>query len=251
MSSVSREIFRRFTSGRGSSVRMLWRRSASLMRTTRRSSAIATIIFRMFSACCCWSVRIEMRPSLVTPSTSRATSAPNSVSISSAVSAVAATAVLILAGASLNVSGRQGEAAVLAVVGGLFAVAAGALNENWKLSAPAGVAAVLATLDAARFDIRDAQLPFEFGGLLLIAIGGFVGRIAYNNFTDALHHQLEEMESLVTQLEEKQRVFVAATSEAESPVKSGDVGALTSSIAGQMGAAFACFYLASADGKQF
>ncbi len=164
---------------------------------------------------------------------------------------LAATAVLILAGASLNVSGRQGEAAVLAVVGGLFAVAAGALNENWKLSAPAGAAAVLATLDAARFDIRDAQLPFEFGGLLLIAIGGFVGRIAYNNFTDALHHQLEEMESLVTQLEEKQRVFVAATSEAEGPVKSGDVGALTSSIAGQMGAAFACFYLASADGKQF
>src|SRR6266567_53147 len=60
MSRVSREIFRRLTSGRGSSVRMLWSRSASLMRTTRRSSAIATIILRMFSACCCWSVRMEM-----------------------------------------------------------------------------------------------------------------------------------------------------------------------------------------------
>ena len=49
---------------------MLCSRSASLMRTTRRSSAIATIILRMFSACCCWSERSEIRPSLVTPSTS-------------------------------------------------------------------------------------------------------------------------------------------------------------------------------------
>ena len=38
---------------RSSSVRMLWSRSASLMRTTRTSSAIARNIFRMFSACCC------------------------------------------------------------------------------------------------------------------------------------------------------------------------------------------------------
>src|SRR5207245_5703907 len=89
------------------------------------------------------------------------------------------------------------------------------------------------------------------GGLILLAIGGFVGRIAYNNFTDALHLQLDEMETLIAQLEEKNRVFLAATSDTESTVKAGDIGALTSGIAGQMGAGFACTYLASPDGKQF
>src|SRR3989442_8129151 len=163
----------------------------------------------------------------------------------------AATAALILAGASLNVSGRSAEAALLAVLGGLFAVADGALNENWKLSVPAGLAAVAATLATVRFDYRDSQLPYEIGGLILLAIGGFVGRIAYNSFTDALHLQLDEMESLVAQLEEKNRVFLAATSDTESTVKAGDIGALTSGIASQMGAAFACTYLASPDGKQF
>src|SRR5438132_2507164 len=163
----------------------------------------------------------------------------------------AATAALILAGASLNVSSRTGESALLAVLAGLFAVAAGALNENWKLSVPAGVAAVAATLATVRFDDRDNQLPYEVGGLILLAIGGFVGRIAYNNFTDALHLQLDEMETLIAQLEEENRVFLAATSDTESTVKAGDIGALTSGIAGQMGAGFACTYLASPDGKQF
>ncbi|OLC64368.1 MAG: hypothetical protein AUH69_12225 [Actinobacteria bacterium 13_1_40CM_4_65_12] len=118
---------------------------------------------------------------------------------------LAATAILILAGASMNVSGRQGGAAFLAVIAGLFAIAAGALNETWKFSAPAGLAAVIATLGAASWDFTDTQLPLEVGGLLLLAIGGFVGRIAYNNFTDALHRQLDEIEGLVGQLEEKHR----------------------------------------------
>ena len=47
---------------------------------------MARNILRMFSACCCWSERSEIRPSLVTPSTSCATSGPNSRSTSSAVS---------------------------------------------------------------------------------------------------------------------------------------------------------------------
>src|SRR6267378_1706733 len=162
----------------------------------------------------------------------------------------AAAAVLILAGASLNVSGRSGTAALLAILAGLFALVAGALVETWKLSAPAGAAAVIATLAAAGFDFTDGQLPFQVGGLLLLAIAGFVGRIAYNSFSDALHRQLDEMEGLVDQLEEKHRVFVAATSDATS-TRPGDIAALTSTIAGQMGAAFACCYLVSADGKQF
>src|SRR2546422_6235476 len=96
---------------------------------------------------------------------------------------LAATAILILAGASMNVSGRQGGAAFLAVIAGLFAIAAGALNETWKFSAPAGLAAVIATLGAASWDFTDTQLPLEVGGLLLLAIGGFVGRNAYHKFT--------------------------------------------------------------------
>src|SRR3989442_5166195 len=50
---------------------------------------------------------------------------------------LAATAILILAGASMNVSGRPGGAAVLAVVAGPFPVAAGGLNEQWEFFPPA------------------------------------------------------------------------------------------------------------------
>jgi GAF domain-containing protein len=162
----------------------------------------------------------------------------------------AATAVLILAGASLNVNGRSGQAALLAVVAGLLALAAGALNVRWKISAPLTAAALLASVAAAQFELQDRQLPLELGGLLLLGVGGYVGSLAYNNFTNALRGQLDQMEGLVAQLEEKHRAFLAATSDAEA-TKPGDIAALTTGIASQMGAAFACCYLASGDGKQF
>src|SRR2546427_11906562 len=50
---------------------------------------------------------------------------------------LAATAILILAGASMNVSGRQGGAAVLAGIGGPVAVPGGALEQTGEVSAPA------------------------------------------------------------------------------------------------------------------
>ena len=162
----------------------------------------------------------------------------------------AATAVLILAGASLNVNGRSGQAALLAVVAGLLALGAGALNVKWKISAPLAAAALLASLAAAHFDLLDRQLPLELGGLLLLGVGGLVGSLAYTNFTNALRGQLDEVEGLVAQLEEKHRAFLAATSDAEA-TKPGDIAALTTGIAGQMGAAFAVCYMVSADGKQF
>ena len=163
----------------------------------------------------------------------------------------AATAVLILAGASLNVSGRTGQAALIAAVAGLLALGAGAINVNWKISAPLGAGALLASIAAAHFDLRDRQLPLELLGLLLLGLGGFVGGIAYRNLTGALHRQLDEMDALVAQLEAKHRVFLAATSDAQGIGEPGDIGALTSSVAGQIGAAFASCYLASPDGKQF
>jgi GAF domain-containing protein len=162
----------------------------------------------------------------------------------------AATAILILAGASLNVHGRSGQAALIAVVAGLLALGAGAMNVRWRISAPLAAAALIGSLAAAHFDLRDSQLPLELGGLVLLGLGGLVGSLAYNNFTDALRGQLDEMEGLVAQLEEKHRAFLAATSDAES-TKPGDIGALTTGIAGQMGAAFASCYLVSPDGKQF
>jgi HD-GYP domain-containing protein (c-di-GMP phosphodiesterase class II) len=135
-------------------------------------------------------------------------------------------------------------------VGGLLAIAAGVMNLRWKISAPLGVAALLAAIAAARFDFTDKSLPLDVSGLIVLGLGGYVGSIAYKSFTDALHRQLEDMDALAGQLEEKHRVFLAATSGAES-AKPGDIAALTISIAGQMGAGFACTYLVSADGKQF
>ncbi|HMJ40202.1 MAG TPA: hypothetical protein VK606_11685, partial [Verrucomicrobiae bacterium] len=50
----------------------------------------------------------------------------------------AATAALVLVGASLNMTGRLGAAAFFAVVAGLLAFAAGALNVRWQGSVPLG-----------------------------------------------------------------------------------------------------------------
>ena len=78
MSSVSWAIFLALSGGRKSSVRMLCRRSASLIMSTRRSRAMATSILRKFSA---WRSSREEKaslPILVTPSTRSAISAPNS-----------------------------------------------------------------------------------------------------------------------------------------------------------------------------
>src|SRR5258708_24011393 len=94
----------------------------------------------------------------------------------------AAAAVLLLAGAALNVSGRTGEAALLAGVGGLLAIAAGAMNLRWKISAPLGVAALLAGIAAARFDFTDKSLPLDVGGLIVLALGGDLGRNAFRRF---------------------------------------------------------------------
>src|ERR1700694_4580572 len=153
----------------------------------------------------------------------------------------AATAVLILAGASLNVHGRSGQAALIAVVAGLLALGAGAMNVRWKISAPLAAAALIGSVGAGQV---------ELGALVLLGLGGLAGSLAYRNFTDALRGQLDEMEGLVAQLEEKNRAFLAATADAAA-TKPGDIGALTTGIAGQMGAAFAVCYLVSADGKQF
>jgi GAF domain-containing protein len=157
----------------------------------------------------------------------------------------AATAILILAGATLNANGRVGQPALLAAAAGLLALLAGAFNRTWKLAVPLGIAALVGTLLTSQFD-----LP-ELAGLALLALGGFAGSVAYRSFTEAMRRQLEDMKRLNAQVEEKHRAFLAATSDADSSAPPGDVAALTANIAHQIGSAFACYFLASPDGKQF
>ena len=77
------------------------------------SSAIASSILRMFSAWCCCSERIEIRPSLVTPSTSLATSGPNSLVSSGVVSSVSSTVSWRIA-ATIVAASRWSSARMLA-----------------------------------------------------------------------------------------------------------------------------------------
>ena len=157
----------------------------------------------------------------------------------------AATAILILAGATLNVSGRSGQEALIAAVAGLLALLAGVLNRMWKAAVPLGVAAIVLTFFTPPFR------PLDIGGLLLLGLGGLAGSLAYRSFTDALRRQLGDVTRLNAQLQEKHRAFMAATSDADSMSPPGDVAALTSNIAQQIGSGFACYFLASPDGKQF
>ena len=69
MSSVSWAMRCCFSPGMAAIVRMLCRRSASLITSTRRSRAIATSILRIVAACCASRESNRMRSSLVTPST--------------------------------------------------------------------------------------------------------------------------------------------------------------------------------------
>jgi GAF domain-containing protein len=158
----------------------------------------------------------------------------------------AATAILILAGATLNVSGRTGQAALLGAAAGLLALVAGALNRiRWKAAVPLGIAALAVSILTPDFSWLDLV------GLLLVGLGGFAGSIAYRSFTDAMRRQLDDLKQLNTQLEEKHRAFLAATSDADSAAPPGDVAALTANISNQIGSGFACYFLASPDGKQF
>ena len=73
----------------------------------------------------------------------------------------AATAILILAGATLNVSGRAGQEALLAAFAGLLALLAGALNGRWKVAAPLGIAALVVSVLTPHFSpIAQKGRPF-------------------------------------------------------------------------------------------
>src|SRR5437879_3468824 len=155
----------------------------------------------------------------------------------------AATAALILVGASLNASGRVGWAAALAGLAGLIALAAGVVYRTWRVSVPAGAGALVLTLLIAQFNPRQGDLLLQLAGLMVLGAGGATARIAYQRFTDTIERQSRE-------LEQKSRAFLAATSEVDAAPPE-DLAALTSNIARQVGADFACCYLATADQHEF
>ncbi|MDQ2943467.1 MAG: GAF domain-containing protein [Candidatus Dormibacteraeota bacterium] len=163
----------------------------------------------------------------------------------------AATAAIVLVGASLNVTGRSGAAAFFAVVAGLLGLAAGALNTNWQGSIPLVGAALLMTLFSAQFNVRDGTLYVQLAGLLLLVVGGFIGSTAYRSFAEALRLHGDDLDGLRAQLADKQKAFLAATSDIDDSKRPGDVAAFAANIAQQVGADFACYYASSADGKQF
>ena len=80
---VSRAFCCCFSGDMARIVRMLWRRSASLTRITRRSFDIAMNSLRKFSACLVSDDESWRLVSFVTPSTSPAISVPNALSTSS------------------------------------------------------------------------------------------------------------------------------------------------------------------------
>ena len=163
----------------------------------------------------------------------------------------AAAAILILAGASLNATGRSGGELFVVAVAGLMAVVAGAAIPEWTIAGPMAAGAVLVVLLSVGFHFTDVRLPAQIGGLVVLALGGVTGATAYRSFTSALRSRGDEVRELNAQLEEKHRAFLAATSDLEGGSQPGDAAALTAVLAKESGAAFACHYLLSPDGTRF
>src|SRR5437867_6564453 len=91
----------------------------------------------------------------------------------------AAAAVLVLAGASLNASGRDSGGIALAGVTGLLAVSSGVLYREWRLAVPlAGIASVVTIVIAPFNSLQGALVP-QVAGLVLLAVGGLAGAITH------------------------------------------------------------------------
>ncbi len=163
----------------------------------------------------------------------------------------AATAVLVMVGASLNAGGRTGWTTAIAGVAGLAAFAAGIAYRAWRVAVPLGAAALVLTLLIAQFTPMQGDLLMQLGGLILLGIAGVVGGVAYRSFMDVIGRQMSAMEELNGRLELKHRAFLAATSDVEHGTNPGDMASLTANIARPLGADFACCYLASPDQRQF
>src|SRR6202140_899266 len=80
---------------------------------------------------------------------------------------------------------------------------------SWQGSVPLGVAAVLVTVLADRFNLRDPGLVLQLAGLLLLGLGGFVGSIAYRSFSRAISTHAVDLEAVRIELISRERAFRA------------------------------------------
>src|SRR5919109_1864614 len=135
-------------------------------------------------------------------------------------------------------------ATLLAALGGLLALGAGVVFRNWRVSVPAGGVAAIFILVLAQFNREQGDLVLQLAGLVLLGFAGALGGVVYRDTTSTIARQAAE-------IRQKHRAFLAATSDVDNSGRAADLGGLTSSIAGQLGADFACLYLASGDQRQF
>src|SRR5919201_1530074 len=160
-----------------------------------------------------------------------------------------AASICILAGASFNIQDRSAEFAPLAVMAALPAFAAGVFYQHWRFAAPMAGAALLITLFGSHFDVRSSSLWINVAGLVCLALGGLVGFIGYTDVTEEMRSRLREVELANKKLEEQHRIFLAATEAVGA--QNADIDTMTAHVGSQLGAGFACYYLASPEGDQF
>src|SRR5437868_6959872 len=132
----------------------------------------------------------------------------------------AASAALLLVGASLNGSGRLGWATALAMLAGLVALGAGVAYRDWRLAIPVAAAAAIFTVLIAQFNPRQGDLVLQLLGLALLVGAGAVGGVTVRNLLGTIDRHSKELQL-------KQRAFLAATSDVEGAAPAGDVATLT------------------------
>jgi HD-GYP domain-containing protein (c-di-GMP phosphodiesterase class II) len=159
-------------------------------------------------------------------------------------------AILVVAGATLTATGREGLGLALGSIAGLLALASGATFSSWRLAAGLGAVSLLLTLALSQLDPSQADLPIQVPGLVLLAVGGVLDAIVYRSLAGALDKQQTEVAALNATLGQKHQAFVAATSDLNG-TQPGDTAAITAAIAASVGADLACCYLTSADGRRF
>lgn len=159
----------------------------------------------------------------------------------------AAAGLAILAGASFNIQGYTGLRALVALLAGILAWAAGVLHRQWKIALILGLGAVALTAAEAHFS--GVQLFGEnLAGLICLILGGILSSVAYDNVTSEMRQRLHDVEVANRELEDQHRMFLAATE--IGTVDYADLTALSTSTAQQVGAGFCVYYLA-AEGGQF
>ncbi|TMC97428.1 MAG: GAF domain-containing protein [Chloroflexi bacterium] len=159
-------------------------------------------------------------------------------------------AVLIFAGSALNEGGRAGSEAALAGVAGALALAAGLIYASWRVAVPLAAASIVLSLVIDQVTGVQGDVLMQLAGLAMLGVGGVMGGIAYRSFTSVMRGQATDIAGKKAQLEQKHRVFLAATSELDG-ARFGDIATFTSTIARESGADVACCYLSSADGRRF